>query len=139
MGEAGSTAFRGLDVDVCGWEALDGYLNTCVCRWWTEPYPLVDLAKKLLYQNHPGEADDIIYSGSSYVGTFPIYSAVFEVLRKAIEEVGAENFDGQAFYNAALNFEVQFEGQPKWYFTETDRLLMHDVAMYEWSAEKRIW
>jgi hypothetical protein len=57
------------------------------------------------------------------------------MVRQTIEEVGAEQFDGQAFYDTAITFKVQYDGFPEWYFTETDRNLIHHAAVYEWRAQ----
>jgi len=118
-----------------GWEDVDGFLSLEICRMWGEPYPNVELAEELLYEYHPDKADEIVYAGSGYVGAFSNMLPLFEILEKAVENVGADNFDGQAFYNAAEKFEVQYEGYPKWFFTETRRYLMGHAAVYEWSAE----
>jgi len=135
VSETSAGVFEGWFVDMIGWEGLDGFLGLETWRMWDEPYPNVELATELLYKYHPDKAEEIIYMGSSYVGIFANGLPLFQIVEKAIEEVGAENFDGQAFYNVAVNFEVQFEGYPKWFFTETRRYLANEVAVYKWSAE----
>jgi hypothetical protein len=134
ISEASAGAYKGFFVDLVGWKALDGMLSSTTQGWVTDPYPMIDLAKEILRQNHPAEADELIEAGNGYVGGFVTLSIFFEMIRNAVAEVGAENFDGQAFYNASLDFEVQFDGFPKWYFTETERCCVHDIAIYEWSA-----
>jgi hypothetical protein len=59
----------------------------------------------------------------------------FDILRQAIAEVGAENFDGQAFYNAAAKFKAHYDGYPEWGYSETKRYLLSDVLAYKWSAQ----
>jgi len=135
ISEAGAGAFKGFYVDLVGWEGVDGMLSTTTQGWVTDPYPMIELAKQILRQKHPAEADDLIESGTGYVGGFVTFSIFFEMLKNAVAEVGPENFDGEAFYNASLDFEVQFEGFPNWRFTETDRSCVHDVAIYEWRAK----
>jgi len=64
--------------------------------------------------------------------------SILEILRNAIEKVGVENFDGQAFYDAALKNKTSgptWEGYPEWGYGESDRVLISDVQMYEWRAE----
>ena len=73
--------------------------------------------------------------GASYDGAFSLVLSFFEVVRQAIEEVGIENFDGQAFYDAAIKFNLTFEGLPPAGFTETNRVLQSHVAIHEWRAE----
>jgi len=135
--DSSSSAFRGFFVDLNGYEGMDGFLSLNLAPWWNEPYQTVNLAKELLYRYQPGETDKLIYSGSSWVGGFHNFYPLFEIFRRAIEQVGAENFDGRAVYNVCQNFEIQYEGLPKWYFTPTKHWLFHDVAIYEWSAEAR--
>ena len=135
IGGTGVGSMEGFFVEMVGWEGVDGLLSLELTRQWDEPYPLVDVTKELLYRYHPDEAEEIIRRGSSYVGGFPCILAFFKILEKAIEEVGAENFDGQAYYDAAVKFEMQLEGCPKWYFTETRRYMADEVALYKWSAE----
>jgi hypothetical protein len=65
---------------------------------------------------------------------------VLEILRNAIAEVGADNIDGQAIYNAAVEYKTEgtiWEGRPQWSLTETQRYLVHAVEIYEWRAEER--
>lgn len=71
-----------------------------------------------------------------YIGGVQIYYFILDILREAIEAVGANNFDGQAYYDAALNYRVDMEGFPEWTFTETRRYLIEHVMVYEWSAEE---
>ena len=61
--------------------------------------------------------------------------AILDIVRLTVEEVGAENFDGQAFYNAAVKYETTLEGCPEWSFSETKRVLQVYNQGYEWSAE----
>lgn len=136
VGVGGTTSLRGFIVDMVGWEAVDGILTLEVCRQLGEPYPMVELAEELLRRYRRDEADELIRTGNGYTSAVANIYAMFQILQKAIEEAGAETFDGQAYYDAAVDFEVQREGYPRWYFTETDRSCIHDMAVYEWSAEK---
>lgn len=131
-------SFLGFLRDMCGWEALDGMLTSLNSRTWHEPYPIVDLAKEFLYRYRPGEAEKVIDSGTIYIGGFQGAYALLEILQQAIEGVGAEDFDGQAFYDAAVRYKTAgaiWEGYPEWGFTETKRYLVDHVGVYEWSAE----
>ena len=59
-------------------------------------------------------------------------------MRQAIEEVGAENLDGEAFCNAATEFRTagpMWEGYPEWSFGQTKRYFVEDVQVYQWNAE----
>jgi len=137
--DAGTLAsYRSYMVDVCGWEALDGTLTANCSPLWMEPLPIVDLATQLVHQYRSGQAEDIIAAGLGYVGGCHNIRAIFDVLQAAIEKVGAENFDGQAFYDVATNFSLSgpmWEGYPEWAFTETKRNLVDHYLVYKFDAE----
>jgi hypothetical protein len=138
IGGSAMTSFRGFIVDFCGWEALDGALTTSVCPWWNEESAIVDLAEALLDRYRPEEAEDMIHAGTGYLGGVHNMLEILEIVQAAIDEVGAENFDSQAFYDAAMNYTTTgplWEGYPEWSFTETKRYLADHVMIYEWSAE----
>jgi hypothetical protein len=122
---------------MAGWEGMDGTLCTELERTWWDPSPIVDLARQILHQNHPDKEEEWIDTGSTYGGGFVTQSILLEMIRHAVKQVGAENFSGQAFYDASLNFELQYEGHPRWYFTETGRGCVHDAAIIEFSAEAK--
>ncbi|MBL7119746.1 MAG: ABC transporter substrate-binding protein [Dehalococcoidia bacterium] len=134
-----ASSYRGFLVDQCGWERLDGLLTPNMSLMWNEPTPLVELAKELVYKYHPGKAEETIYAGLAYVGGILELVATFHILEQAIAEVGAENFDGQAFYDAAIEYKTGgplWEGYPEgWGFTETKRYLADHIAIYEFNAE----
>jgi hypothetical protein len=138
IGGSAMTSFRGFIVDFCGWEALDGALTTSVCPWWNEESAIVDLAEALLDRYRPDEAEDMIHAGTGYLGGVHNMLEILEIVQAAVEEVGAENFDSQAFYDAAMNYRTagpMWAGYPEWSFTETKRYLADHVMIYEWSAE----
>ena len=134
-----SPAYLGFLVDKVGWEGLDGMLASNVTPWWDEEgFPIVDLAKELLSRYRAGEAEDIMKEGSGYVGALHQILGVFDVLRATVEEVGAENFDNEAFYNAAIKYQASgamFEGYPQWGFSETKRNFMDHYLVYEFDAD----
>jgi len=135
LGTDAHAAYESLAVQWCGWDYLNGMLNVQLSRFWNEDYPIVNLGKRLLQERHPGEYDEIVAAGVGYSGGFQELYAFYEIVANAIEEVGAESFDGQAFYNAAVRYQVTWEGFQQWDYTETSRNLPNDVGLYEWSAQ----
>jgi len=127
-------AYFGIMKDMCGEEALDGYLAALPCGKWGDGTPLTELAETLLYEYHPGDAEAEIAMGQGYQSAVIQFYVLLEILRDAVQTVGAENFDGQAFYNAAIEFETQFEGYPEWSLGETRRTAMGHVQIWEFSA-----
>ena len=134
LGADGAATFLGLYVDRAGWDAIDGTLSVHHWAWWTYDSPLVDLAKELLERYHPNEAEAAISMGIGYIGGFSQWHLGLEILQAAIEDVGAENFDGTAFYNTAKTYTTQWEGYEEMGFTETKRYTPEYVDIWEWSA-----
>jgi len=132
-GDSGLVGYYDFMVEFVGWEYLDGLLTTMMFVWYDEPNPAWDLIKEILNRYHPGVTpEDLIYSAS---GAFYLYYSFFEILQQTVEEVGAENFSGQACYDVAEKFQVQYDGLPQWGFSETNRILAKWAAVYEWSAQ----
>jgi hypothetical protein len=125
-------------LDLCGAESLDGTLTQNWTPIWGEPSPIVDLATECLRKYRPGQAEDIIQANSTYLGGWHEMVAVLQILQAAVEEVGAENFDNQAYYNAAIKYHTSgplWEGYPQWGFSATKRYLNDDGLLYRFDAE----
>ncbi len=133
LGGCSSFGFYEFLQESVGWENLDGYITTMIASWWGEENAAVAFIKEFIDRYHPGASPEDM--GGSYYGGFLEGLSLFEVLRQAVEEVGIENFDGQAFCDTAVKFSLQLEGSPPLYFTDTERYLVHGCAVYEWSAE----
>jgi hypothetical protein len=130
-------SWRGFLANICGWEKIDGLLTASVSLMWGKSSPIVDLAEGLLHGYRSGEAEDVVKTGNAYVGSFQQLVNIFQILAKAIENVGAENFDGQAFYNAAVEYKTggpMWEGYPQWGFNQTKRYLVDHVTVYKFDA-----
>lgn len=136
ISESSAAAFFGFIVDIAGWKAVDGFLGLHTVPWWGEDCEGVKLAEKFLQDYRPRETEQLIHAGSSYEGSVYCFRAAMKLLEKAIGEVGVANVNGQALYDAALDFEVAWEGMPKWWFSPTERVMVHDVVAYRWSAQQ---
>ena len=130
-----TAVWRSLLVDKVGYEALDGSLSFHGAGWWNDPYPVIDIAKELLYENHPADADDIVYSGYGYLSGVPQMFFLYYLLKETVERVGADNVDSHAVYDTAIDFRYTFEGFPEMGYTEGSRVSVKFGAVYEWSAE----
>jgi ABC-type branched-subunit amino acid transport system substrate-binding protein len=138
IADSTAAAYKRFYLDLAGWEGVDGFLTSdAQLQWWDEPNEQIELARELLNKWRRGEADDLINAGSGYGGGFITQRIFLEAIRETVERVGAENFSGQALYDTTVNFEVQFDGHPKWYYTATDRTCIHDVLIHEWSAAQQ--
>jgi hypothetical protein len=138
IGSSALCAFYGLLIDACGWEALDGTL-TADSRGFIEDDSVTELTRELLYMYHPDNAADIEYQGVGYAGGFAQHYFFLDILRTAVENVGAENFDTQAYYDTAISFATTYEGCPEYSFVGygmvNKRYARHYEKIYEWRAE----
>jgi ABC-type branched-subunit amino acid transport system substrate-binding protein len=130
-------SFWGLMVDTLGYETIDGWLCGIPAGWWSDTSPVVGTLKSILQKYHPSDADKIIHEGEGYIGGGVQMYFMLQILRQAIEQVGAENFDGQAFYNTAVNFKITMEGYPEWGYSETKRVCLDQMKIYGISAEAK--
>ena len=136
IGTDSNVAYRSLIVDAVGWDRLDGMLITLPTRWWNETQsPIVSLALESLEKNRASRAQEIKDSGIGYVGSFHQFSAFFEILAAAINDVGPENFRGESFYNTAMGFEAQWDTYEKWDLGPGKPWTWNAVGMYEWNKE----
>ena len=128
-------AFFSLINDVQLWDEIDG---TPFIRggapWWNEDEELMNLTKKLLYENHPGEAEEIIQAGFGYTAVSGIFYPMLDMIADAVEAVGAENFNSQALYNAAISYSLEIDGVERSGFTETKRYALSNYMIYRASA-----
>ena len=117
------------------WDEIDGtYLIRGGCPWWNEDDELVDLNRKLLYENHPDEAEEIMQAGIGYLAASGVFYPILEMIADAVETVGAENFTSQALYDAAISYSQVFD-EVEWAgFTQTRRYAYSNYLIYRASA-----
>ena len=109
FGGDGLVAFlRSVD-DAKAWGQIDGTLMTKGTPYWNEEDPMVDLAKKLLFENHPREAEEIMRGGVGYL-TILTYIPLLGIITDAVEMVGPENFSSEALYQAAQQYSLEVYG-----------------------------
>lgn len=132
------TAYLGYIVDYAGWDAVDGSLNTQGWGWWTlDPtdYPDVKYVKDVLYKNHSESvADSAVHAGMGYLGGGAMQQFALQTILAAIEEVGAENFDGQAYYDTAIDYMVDWSGTQRG-FTADRRYVADEMLVLRWNGE----
>jgi hypothetical protein len=121
-------SYRKFYADLVGWNVLDGCYSTSNSFYWTDMDPIVDLAKTVVHRyRSSSEAAEIIASGQGYVGVTAMLVAIFEILQQTVEKVGAENFSGQAYYDAAMDYKTTspiWQNYPEFGFSQTGRMLM---------------
>lgn len=130
------TGFFSLISDAELWDDIDGsvFIKGGSMWWNDDSDELISLNKKVLYENHPDEAEDIIRAGSGYLVMAGIYYPMFEMIAAAVEAVGAENFNSQALYDAAISYSLEVDGIERSGFTETRRYALSNYMIYKASA-----
>jgi ABC-type branched-subunit amino acid transport system substrate-binding protein len=134
IGSDAQEFFRPLILSRVGWDAVDGTLCVLSEYWWNDTFPIVQQAKEILQRYHSAaEAADLMNS-YGYLSNVPCVALLCAILRQAVKDVGARNFDGQAFYTAATKFREDLgEGVERW-FSDTMRYSSHYAAVYRWRA-----
>ena len=127
-------AFFGQISDAGLWDEIDGMLLMASSRWWNEEGEIIDLTKKLLYENHPDSAEEIIRSGVGYIATVNLIQ-MLRMIENAVKTVGAQSFDSQALYDAAQSYTLTIDGWERYSFNETKRWATDLYAPYKVSAD----
>ncbi|MCX5999432.1 MAG: ABC transporter substrate-binding protein [Chloroflexi bacterium] len=133
IGDSGSRAYYSFLVDMVGWKGVDGYMTAESAPWVNEDNPANTYLSEIIDRYRPGKT--ILDMGGTYGGCLCFLRAFMEIVRQAVaDRGGASGYDGQAFYDAAVKFNAQYEGLPEYGFSNTGRILVHQMAVYEWSA-----
>ncbi len=124
------------DMDL--WNDIDGSLFIRSSRWYNETGPMINIVNQLLNDNYSdGKAAEIREQGTPYLGVRQNY-LMLDIVKKAVEEVGAQNFDSQALYDAAVSWEYEYEDIPGFHsFTQSERITSHYYAVYEAKGEEQ--
>ncbi|NQT73014.1 MAG: ABC transporter substrate-binding protein [Chloroflexi bacterium] len=130
LGSDTQAAFFVMVDDAQLWDEIDGMFFLKFSRWWNEEGEIVNLAKKLLYENHPDEAESIIRSGVGYLAMNQIYP-MLSIIADAAEVVGPQNLDSQVLYDAATSFVLTTDGVQRLSFGEEKRDAVDAYTMYE--------
>ncbi len=135
------SAYVGYITDFAGWPAFDGKLNVQAWGWWNlTEWDEVAYVKEVLYKYHSeAEADEWVKAGMGYLGggsmqLFALESVV-AAIEAAIEETGsAENFDGQFYYDTAINWMEDWAGAMRG-FTPDRRYAVDEMIVLEWDGD----
>ncbi len=118
------------------WDEIAGMLFIRGSRWWTEEGVIIDLTKELLNSNHNDSTESIMRSGVGYLATSCLYQ-LMQIIKNAAEEVGAENLNSQAVYDAAVNYVEDLDGVDRYSFNESKRCSTNYYVIYEADGEKK--
>ncbi len=135
IGSDPHAAFLGMIERAGLWDEVDGMLFIRSFRWWNEEGEIMDLTRRLLYEKHPGKADEIRQSGVGYITTQPVY-IMLEAVKATVERVGAENFSSEELFETLQSFSIEVDGCSHSY-TETKRVDNDALAIFELKAEEK--
>jgi len=131
LGTDVQAAFLAMLDDAGLWDGIDGMLFSRSSRWYNEHDPIIDLANKLLDEKHPAEAADIREGGSGYIAGKQAY-LMLEIIKKAVNDRGAQNFDSQTLFDAATSFSFTLDGIEGFAsFDKTKRYVQNYYSIYE--------
>ncbi len=136
LGTSAQLGFLGQIHDSNLWDELDGALFVATCRWWNEEGEMIDLTHQLLQKEHASRADEIIQTGVGYQSVYGT-AVMLEIIAKAVEVVGPENFTSQALYDAAESFSLSVDGTERDSFSSTKRTSLNYLGLYEASATEK--
>lgn len=136
MGGDPQAAFFSLISDANLWDEIDGMLFIRSTAWWNEDADLVSLSKRLLFEKHPEDAEDIMRSGVGYLSQVNI-NVMIDIVRQAVMEVGAEALDSEALYETAQSYSRMIDGIERFSFGESKRWANNYFAPYVARADER--
>ncbi len=126
-------AFFGLIRDAKLLDEIDEMLFARMLRWWNEEGEIIDLTKKLLKENHPSDAENIMSQGVGYLVTAN-FVIMLEMIKDAVETVGPDNFNSEALYKAAQSYTRSIDGVARISYSETKRVPVDLYGIYRISA-----
>lgn len=91
------------------WGKLDGMIVLKNSMWWGDQGDTIDLNKEMVQRYHSGDAETIMRE-TGYIAAGTNFRWLVQIIKKAVDTVGAENVDSQALYNAAESFYLTADG-----------------------------
>ena len=112
------------------WDDIDGTLFVRGgSLWWNEDDDLINLAKELLYEYRPDEAEEIMQGGVAYASVAGVCYPMLDIIADAVEAVGADNFNSQAIYDTAISYSLVTDDVERASFTKTKRYAYDNYLM----------
>ena len=107
--------------------------------WWGEDVPFITELEEYVLKYHPDEAEAWMRSSASISGWEP-GTFMFDAIKRAVEEVGAENVNGTALRNALAEIDMTVEGWGNpWKVTEKNNCLNWAQRVFEWKIAEGKW
>ena len=127
------TAFLGMLDATNTWKDVDGMLFVLSEGWYNDKDdPIIDFINELLEENYSEKKiEEIKSSGVGYRAAFRIHM-ICDIVRKTVENVGADNFDSDALVETAKSWSFDY-GDVEGFcnFTQSKRFSQNYYAIYE--------
>jgi ABC-type branched-subunit amino acid transport system substrate-binding protein len=107
--------------------------------WWNEDVPFINDAREYVETYLPGDADAMLKASPAISG-WALGIVIEDGIRRAIDEVGAENVDSVALQQAlaAIDMDVAGYGNP-WTVTPNDNCVAWAQRAFEWKVDQDNW
>lgn len=139
---SGNEAFPGffdLVVDKTPASKLYGCYYVGWWPWWGEDVPFIEGATDYVEKKHPDQAARLMM-GSPVLSGWQMGMFIEDAIRRAVEEVGADNIDSEALQKAFVETNKEVEGFGNtWKITENNTALSWMQRAFEWKAETGKW
>jgi len=121
-------------------EDLDGVVTTSYFPWWSDTGSFIVAAKEYIHQFFsPGEAASLLRQTGPITG-WAMGMVLVDTVRRAVENVGAENVDGTALREALLDTDMTEEGWGNpWRPVPGNNVFAKAVQLYQYRAAEDDW
>jgi len=109
---------------------------------WCDELPFATEWKEALVKYHPGAYAEREIRLSGYSTGWAWGICMIDVIKRAIEKVGAENVDGPAIRDALATSDLDMTSQGwggTWIISTGNHILIHTAKTYQWSVEQGKW
>jgi hypothetical protein len=133
-------AFWGLMKGAVPEEALDGVIVGVYMPWWNDTGSFMTQVKEYTDEYYSPAEVETLHLGTGQFNGWAAGMIFVDAVRRAVDEVGAENVDGIALFEALkeTNMTVEGFGSP-WRITEDANCFMQTVRLMEYSSEDGDW
>jgi hypothetical protein len=133
-------SFWELVISTTSKEDLDGVVTGSWFPWWTDTGSFITAVKEDVEEHcSPGEKKSL-YLGTGRITGWAMGLGLVEIVKKAVENVGADNVDTEALRDAMLQIDVTVDGWGNiWKPAPGENLLAKTVKMYQYSAAEEEW
>ncbi len=121
-------------------EALDGVITGIYMPWWTDTGSFMNEVEEYAQKYYSPAEVETLHLGTGQYNGWAAGMILVDALTRAVAEVGAENVDGIALYQALkeTNMTVEGFGSP-WRITEDANCFMQTVRLMEYSSAVGDW